>query len=151
MKNTKKDFLLPGEAVEACGFRPSDALCFHAGQDTLIVTPEDMTAMQAVNAIDALTELSTTLICALLNACELVAASSASFASGHSPKAHSLHCGSSSRQTRCAGLCRDCPAPDTASALSTVPDDVLEVLVNAGACLGSLDELLMENGVVFHG
>ena len=66
MKTNRNDFLIPGEAVEACGFDTASPLCFHAGPDALIVVPRDMTAMQIVNAIDALTELSTTLICAII-------------------------------------------------------------------------------------
>ena len=35
MKNskTRKNYQIPGEAVDACGFDPNTPLCFHAQED----------------------------------------------------------------------------------------------------------------------
>ncbi len=60
MRNIKrqKEFLLPSEAVDICGFDPSEALCLRVERDVLVAIPADMTALQTVRVIDALTCLS---------------------------------------------------------------------------------------------
>ena len=162
MKTNRNDFLIPGEAVEACGFDTASPLCFHAGPDALIVVPRDMTAMQAVNAIDALTELSTTLICAILNACDRCDKScpdGCPYEDVNGPEATlsdavrreagipleeklCVETGDGEVRISAAGFAHD---------LTDVPAGVREALVRAGVCQGSLEELLMDNEVVVHG
>lgn len=162
MKIDRNDFLIPGEAVEACGFALDAPLCFHAGPDALIVVPGDMTAMQAVNAIDALTELSTELICAILTACdrcdkgcpdgcpyedvtgpEATLSDAVRKEAGIPPEEKlCVEAGDGEVRISAAGFAHD---------LTDVPDSVREALVRAGVCQGSLEELLMDNEVIVHG
>ncbi len=71
MKNHKrnKDFTLPGEVAEICGFKPDETLGFRVEKGLLVAAPASMTAMQTVRAIDALTCLAAEFLGKLKDAC----------------------------------------------------------------------------------
>ncbi len=163
MKNskTRKNYQIPGEAVDACGFDPNTPLCFHAQEDVLVAVPADMTALQAARAIDALTCLAAELLGELKDACgpcggcpdgcpyedtdgpdaELSGAVRTEMGV---PEGHKLHV------EVCDGVAHvyDAGYRHDITDISPVVRRMLEGL---GACMGSLDELLMQNGgVVCH-
>ena len=49
--NKKNTILIPAEAVEQSRFQPGEHIAVHVGENTLVVIPEKLTALQAVNAI----------------------------------------------------------------------------------------------------
>ena len=49
--NKKNTILIPAEAVERSHIQPGEHIAIHVGENTLVVAPEKLTAMQAVNAI----------------------------------------------------------------------------------------------------
>ena len=71
MKNHKrnKDFTLPGEVAEICGFKPDEALGFRVEKGLLVAAPASMTAMQTARVIDALTCLAAEFLGKLKDAC----------------------------------------------------------------------------------
>ena len=68
MKN-QNDLIIPSQTLELCQLRPESPLSLCAGKNTLVVIPERMTAMEAVNAINVLTGLASDLIEALQATC----------------------------------------------------------------------------------
>ena len=164
MKNSKnrKNYQIPGEAVDVCGFDPNTPLCFHAQEDMLVAVPADMTALRAARAIDALTCLAAELLGELKDACGPcegcpdgcpyedtdrpdVELSEAVRAEMGVPEGHKLHvevCGGVAHVSD-AGYRRD---------ITDVPPAVRRMLVDLGACAGGLDELvILDGGVVCHG
>ena len=164
MKTSKnrKNYQIPGEAVDFCGFDPNTPLCFHAQEDVLVAVPADMTALRAARAIDALTCLAAELLGELKDACGPcegrpdgcpyedtdrpdVELSEAVRAEMGVPEGHKLHvevCGGVAHVSD-AGYRRD---------ITDVPPAVRRMLVGLGACAGGLDELvILDRGVVCHG
>lgn len=164
MKNnkTQRDYLLPGKAMEVCGFDPQTLLCFHAQEDVLVVFPEEMTALQAARVIDALTCRAAELLKVLGHACGPcegctdgcpyedtdrpdVELSEAVRAEMGVPEGHKLHvevCNGVAHVSD-AGYRRD---------ITDVPPAVRRMLEGLGVCVGSLDELvILDDEVVCHG
>lgn len=89
MNKTKTvSFAVPLEAAEHSGFAPDGEFTLHAGESLLAMTPREMTALQAAQAIGVLTQVAADLIASLKDACG--------------------ECG----ERRCAGTC---PYVDTSS------------------------------------
>lgn len=164
MKNskTRKNYQIPGEAVDACGFDPNTPLCFHAQEDVMVAVPADMTALQAAHAIDALTCLAAELLGELKDACgpcggcpdgcpyegvygpeaELSEDIRAEMGIPEGNKLHVEVCGGVAHVSD-GGLRHD---------ITDVPPAVRRMLEGMGACAGGLDELMMlDSGVVHHG
>lgn len=156
----QKEFLLPSEAVDICGFDPSEALCLRVERDVLVAIPAGMTALQTVRVIDALTCLSAELLGKLKDACgpcrgcpdgcpyEGVYGPEAELseeirAEMGIPEGHKLHV-----------EVRDGVAHITDGGqrhdITDVPPAVRRMLEDIGACAGSLDELMMLDGEVVH-
>ena len=164
MKNHKrnKDFALPGEVAEICGFKPGETLGFRVEKGLLVAAPASMTALQAARAIDALTCLAAEFLGKLKDACgpcegcpdgcpyEGVYGPEAELsedirAEMGIPEGHKLHV-----------EVRDGVAHVTDGGqrhdITDVPPAVRRMLEDIGACAGSLDELMMLDGeVVCHG
>ena len=164
MKNHKrnKDFALPGEVAEICGFKPGETLGFRVEKGLLVAAPASMTALQAARAIDALTCLAAEFLGKLKDACgpcegcpdgcpyEGVYGPEAELsedirAEMGIPEGHKLHV-----------EVRDGVAHVTDGGqrhdIIDVPPAVRRMLEDIGACAGSLDELMMLDGeVVCHG
>ena len=58
MKN-QNDFIIPPQALELAHLPTDSPLSLSIGENTLVMLPERMTAIQALNTIGALTELTT--------------------------------------------------------------------------------------------
>ena len=162
MKDHKrqKEFTLPGEVVDICGFDPSEALCLRVERDVLVAIPADMTALQTVHVIDALTCLSAELLGKLKDACgpcrgcpdgcpyegvygpeaELSEDIRAEMGIPEGNKLHVAVCGGVAHITD-GGSRHD---------ITDVPPAVRRMLEDIGACAGSLDELMMLDGEVVH-
>ena len=162
MKDHKrqKEFTLPGEVVDICGFDPGEALSCRVEKAVLVSAPASMTAMQTVRAIDALTCLSAEFLGKLKDACgpcegcpdgcpyEGVYGPEAELsedirAEMGIPEGHKLHV-----------EVRDGVAHVTDGGqrhdITDVPPAVRRMLEDIGACAGSLDELMMLDGEVVH-
>ena len=68
MRN-KNDLIINRQALELCHFVPGRPLTQIIGENTLVVLPKHMTALEAVNTVAVLTDFTTGLIEILLNAC----------------------------------------------------------------------------------
>lgn len=164
MKNNRnrKNYRIPGEVVDTCGFGPKLPLCFHAQEDVLVAVPADMTAMQTVRAIDALTCLAAEFLGKLKDACgpcggcpdgcpyegvygpeaELSEDIRAEMGIPEGNKLHVEVCDGVAHVSD-GGLRHD---------ITDVPPAVRRMLEGMGACAGGLDELVMlDSGVVHHG
>ena len=162
MKNHKrnKDFTLPGEVAEICGFKPDETLGFRVEKGLLVAAPASMTAMQTARVIDALTCLAAEFLGKLKDACgpcegcpdgcpyEGVYGPEAELsedirAEMGIPEGHKLHV-----------EVRDGVAHVTDGGqrhdITDVPPAVRRMLEDIGACAGSLDELMMLDGEVVH-
>lgn len=70
MNKTKTvSFAIPLEAVEHSGFAPDGEFTLHTGESLLAMTPREMTALQAAQAIGVLTQVAADLIASLKDAC----------------------------------------------------------------------------------
>ncbi len=67
--NKKNTILIPAEAVERSHIQPGEHIAIHVGENTLVVAPEKLTAMQAVNAIALLAEVGSDLVSIVKEAC----------------------------------------------------------------------------------
>ncbi|MDE6591246.1 MAG: hypothetical protein K2K53_13075 [Oscillospiraceae bacterium] len=67
--NNPKDLIIPADVVELSHLQSDCPVCAHIGENTLVVAPERMSAIQAVNAIGMLTAFTSDLIDALKSAC----------------------------------------------------------------------------------
>lgn len=66
---SQNNFIIPAQALDLSHFRPDDPFAIHCGENTLVVVPESMTALQAANTITVLTEITSDLIAAVKDAC----------------------------------------------------------------------------------
>ncbi len=172
----QNDFVIDASAVELSHLRPDSPATVHIGENTLVVTPERMTAMEAVNAINVLTGLASDLIEAVLAACGTCEEQKKKedgdcpfggfcdpdgcpYADVDGPDVEV-----SARARREMGIPLDAKLeflPDEGEGLvvaadydhdiTDVPECVRNVLAMAGVCPGKLDELLMEETEVWHG
>lgn len=69
MMNKQNTILIPADVVELSHIRPSEHIAVHIGENTLVVVPEKLTALQAVNAIALLTDVGSGLISIIKDAC----------------------------------------------------------------------------------
>ena len=67
--NNKNDLIIDHQALKLCGLDPSGKLTDLIGKNTLVVLPERMTALEAVNTVAVLADFTTELIEKLLAAC----------------------------------------------------------------------------------
>ena len=68
MKN-QKELIISADAVELSHLPSDSPLTVSVGENTLVVVPERMTALQAANAINALTDIASELVRAIHDAC----------------------------------------------------------------------------------
>ena len=67
--NKKNTILIPADVVEQSRFRPDENIAIHIGANTLVVLPEKLTALQAVNAIALLADVGSELVGIVKDAC----------------------------------------------------------------------------------
>ena len=164
MRNNKrqKEFLLPSEAVDICGFDPSEALCLRVERDVLVAIPADMTALQTVHVIDALTCLSAELLGKLKDACGPCRGcpDGCPYEGMYGPEAElseeiraemGIPEGNKLHVEVCDGVAHITDGGQRHD-ITDVPPAVRRMLEGMGACAGGLDELMMlDSGVVHHG
>ena len=176
MKN-KNDLVISHQALELCRLDPGGKLTDLIGKNTLVVVPERMTALEAVNTVAVLTDFTTELIEKLLTAC----------GSCKEQMEQDGECGCpygsvcdpdecpyedmdgpdvelSDAVRREMGIPLDAKLqifPDEGEALvcaadhkhdiTDVPENVRPLLEMAGICAGRLDELIRNEQEVWHG
>ncbi len=172
--NNQKSLIIPAKTLELGHFLPDAPLSIHVGGNTLVVVPESMTAMEAVQTIAALDCVITELLDAFKSACgtceEQMAGDGCPGGStdpnGHCP--YKEHRGprivlrDDVREEM--GLSPDAKvdcyvdegealvtAADYEHDISDVPENVRTLLAIAGVCPGRLDGLLMEDAEAWHG
>lgn len=69
MKKQNTAILIPAEAVEHSHIQPDEHIAIHVGENTLVVVPEKLTALQAANAIAYLTSVGSDLVSIVKDAC----------------------------------------------------------------------------------
>lgn len=67
--NKQNTILIPAEAVEASHIQPGEHIAIHVAENTLVVVPEKLTALQAVNAIALLGDVGSDLVAIVKDAC----------------------------------------------------------------------------------
>ena len=173
MKKTK-DLIISADAVELSHLPSDSPLTVSIGENTLVVTPQCMTAIQAVNTIAALTEFTSDLIDALKTACgscgeqmedegcpyeEVCGQGECPYATVTGP---GVALTDDARRTM--GIPLDAKlelfpdegeglvcAADYEHDITDVPEGIRTMLVLNGVCLGRLDEVIMAEKEVWHG
>ena len=69
MKKQNTAILIPAEAVEHSHIQPDEHIAIHVGENTLVVVPKKLTALQAANAIAHLTSVGADLLSIVKEAC----------------------------------------------------------------------------------
>ena len=176
MKNMN-DLTINHQALELCHLDPDGKFTLLIGENTLLVLPERMTALETVNTVAMLTDFTTGLIELLRDAC----------GSCKEQMEQDKDCGcpygSVCDPDECPYESMDRPevelsdsirkemgiplnaklsyfvdegelvvsAADHNYDLTDVPEDILPLLAMAGICTGKLDELIMSEKEVWHG
>ncbi len=171
MKN-QNDFIIPPQALELAHLPTDSPLSLSIGENTLVMLPERMTAIQALNTIGALTELTTELIETIQKACGTCGdrKDGCPFADMRDPErcpyedmdGPEVELSASAR--RKLGIAPDAKlellpdegeglvcAADYEHDITDVPENVLSLLSMCGVCPGKLDELIMDGAEVWHG
>ena len=172
MKN-KNDLVIDHQALELCHFLPDDPLSIHMGENTMLVIPERMTAMEAVNTIGMLSSINTALLDSIRDVCgscgEQVkedlcpvgcqVPSKCPFKNIHGPRVTlsddirremgvspdtKLHCFVDEGEAVVT-------AADYEYDITDVPESVRALLSFAGVCPGRLDQALKDGAEVWHG
>ena len=174
MKN-KNDLTINRQALELCHFDPSKKLTQLIGENTLVLLPERMTALEAVNTISVLTAFATDLIKILRKACgtcedrtehEAGCPFGTVFGPGKCPyeDMDGPEVELSDAARRELGIPLDAKlqlfpdegeglvcAADYRHDITDVPESIRPLLSMAGICPGKLDELIMDEEEIWHG
>lgn len=172
-KQKNVTFSIPVEDAAYSGFAPDSEITIHAGEGVLMVTPKEMTVLQAAQAIMALIEVACTLIGGIKDACgecgERRCADSCPYGPLEEPgkcpywdAEPEVELSDSARKQM--GIPLDAKLqllPDEGEGLvcaadydhdiTDIPAQVLAALDMAGVCRGRLDEAVMNNEVICHG
>ena len=171
MKN-QKELIIAAEAMELSHLQADSPITVSIGENTLVVTPQRMTAIQAVNTIGMLTSFTSDLIAALKSACgaceDLMAAEGCPYEDGCPDKCPfetvtgpGVTLTDEARRTM--GIPLDAKLelfPDDGEGLvcaaeykhdiTDVPVGIRTMLAGSGVCLGRLDEVIMAEKEVWH-
>ena len=174
MKKTK-DLIISADAVELSHLPSDSPLTVSVGENTLVVVPERMTALQAANAINALTDIASELVRAIHDACgtcqeqmeqeggcpfgDVCDPDRCPYADMDGPE---VELSDAARRT--LGIPLDAKlellpdlgeglvcAADYEHDITDVPEGIRTMLVLNGVCLGRLDEVIMAEKEVWHG
>lgn len=172
MKN-RKELIISADAVELSHLPSDNPLTVGIGENTLVVVPEHMTAIQAVNTIAALTEFTADLIAAIQAVC---GSCEDQMEDEGCPYEDVCDLGKCPYETvtgpgvtltaearRELGIPQDAKlelfpdegeglvcAADYEHDITDVPTDLRAVLAEAGVCLGRLDEVIRNEVEVWH-
>lgn len=67
--NKQNTIIIPADVVEQSRIQPGENIAVHIGENTLVVLPEKLTALQAVNAIALLADVGSGLVSIVKDAC----------------------------------------------------------------------------------
>ena len=175
--NNKNNLVIDRQALELCHFDPGRKLTQLIGENTLLVLPERMTALEAVNTVAVLTDFTTGLIEILRDACGSCEEQMEREESGCCPYGGIYDPNNCSYKDmdgpevelsdaarRAMGIPLDVKlqffpdegeglvcAADYRHDITDVPEEIMPLLSMAGICTGKLDELIMNEKVVWHG
>ena len=172
----KNDLIIDRQALELCGLDPGGKLTDLIGKNTLVVLPERMTALEAVNTVAVLTDITTELIENLLTACGSCVEQKEKeegycpFSDGCDPDECPYESISepevelSDAARRAMGIPLDAKlqlfpdegeglvcAADYRHDITDVPESLHPLLAMSGICPGKLDELIRTEKEVWHG
>ena len=172
MKN-RKELVIPADAVELSHLRPDEPVCIHIGENTLVAVPQNMTAMEAVNALNVLDGVVSELLESLREACgscEDQAEGEVCPAGCRTPgkcpykDVHGSQVTLSDSIREEMGIAPDAKvdcfvdegelvvtAADHDHDITDVPENIRLMLSVAGVCPGALDQLLRDEEEVWHG
>ena len=172
----KNELAIDRQALELCHFDPGRKLTQLIGENTLVVLPERMTALEAVNTVNLLTAFTTELIEFLQDACGsceeqieqeegccpfggVCDSDECPYEDMDGPEVEL-----SDTARRAMGIPLDVKlqffpdegeglvcAADYKHDITDVPEDILPLLAMSGICPGKLDELIMDEKEVWHG
>ena len=172
----QNDLTINHQALELCHFDPHRPLTQHIGENTLVVLPKHMTALEAVNTVNMLTSFTTELIELLQDACgsceeqKKQEEGCCPFSDGCNPDeclfedADGPDVELSDAARRAMGIPLDVKleffpdegeglvcAADYKHDITDVPEGIRPLLKMFGICVGKLDELIMDEKEVWHG
>lgn len=164
---------IPVEDAEYCGLTPDGEVTIHAGENVLMVTPKEMTVLQAALATRSLIEVACTLIGGIRKTCGKCQERRCADSCPYGPLEEPGKCpfwdaepevtlSDSAREA--LGIPKDAKlqllpdegeglvcAADYEHDITDIPAQVLAALDYAGVCRGRLDEAVMNNEVIRHG
>lgn len=171
MMNKQNTILIPAEAVEHSHIQPGEHIAIHVGENTLVVVPEKLTALQTANAIAHLTAVGADLLSILKEACGTCEErrEQGLCPSGHlldpercplkNMKGHGVTVDDAAREE--AGIPLDAKlevfvdegemlvtAADYEHDITDVPPVVRQALALAGICPGHLDNLITSEEII---
>jgi hypothetical protein len=175
-KNQMPQIGLPADACERSGFTDKDTLELHAGQNALVFMKDKMTALEVANAIQSLSALAADLTVVLASACGLCDNCGEGCADD-CPAGCVSACSlchdllDESQTVRIPGyLLEEAGIPadakldaysdedsgeitvteaDIQQDITDVPPGILAVLAQSGMCLAELDELIMQEEIIY--
>ena len=176
MKN-KNDLTINHQTLELCRLDPGRKLTQLIGENTLLVLPERMTALEAINTVDMLTAFTTELIELLQDACGTCKEQMEREESGCCPydgiydpdncsykDMDGPDVALSDAARRMMGIPLDVKleffpdegeglvcAADYRHDITDVPEEIRPLLEMSGICTGKLDELIMNEKEIWHG
>ena len=176
MKN-KNDLTINHQTLELCHFDPGRKLTQLIGENTLVVLPERMTALETVNTVAVLTAFTTDLIELLRDACGSCEEQMEREESGCCPydgvydpngcaykDMDEPEVELSDAARRAMGIPLDAKlqlfpdegeglvcAADYRHDITDVPEEIRPLLSMANICLGKLDELIRNEKEIWHG
>ena len=151
---------IPRAAIVISKLDGADALGLHALENAAVLLKERMTAMEVLNAIDSLDELSSQLLEALVESCEqcvcceencpFICDNGGIKLPGHLLDEANIPEGAklsavADPETGCVIVSENNAAHD----IDDVPDGLLDDLLGCGICLESLNELLTSGEIVY--
>ena len=170
--NKQNTILIPADAVELSHIQPSERVAIHVGENTLVVVPEKLTALQAANAIAHLTRVGADLLSIIKEACGTCAErrEQGLCPSGHlldpercplkAMNGHGVTVDDAAREE--AGIPLDAKlevfvdegemlvtAADYEHDITDVPSIVRKALALAGICPGHLDNLITSEETIY--
>ncbi len=177
--NEYPEIMLPERACELCGFDGEDTLELHTGEDILVILKDKMTAIELVYVISMLSEMATDLTVSLAKACGMCNnCGGEDNGTGKNDPAKWVESCSLCRdlmddsqniyipdylleEAEISSSVKLEASADKAGGeitvtkagnqydISDVPPGILSVLAESGICLAELDELIMQEEIVY--
>lgn len=169
--NKQNNIIIPAVAVEQGRFQPGEDIAVHIGENTLVVLPEKLTALQAANAIALLADVGSELVAIVKDACgsceDQIKEGGCPAGGFDDPDNCPLKDVTGPEVILSDALRKDAGIPqnvkleffvdegevlvaaaDYEHDITDVPPVAREVLALAGVCPGSLDQLIMSEEII---